>query len=109
MLNKAVFLGRLTSDAETKVFDEKKSVSKFTLAVDRDFLNSEGKRDTDFISVSAWNLPQKFTEKYLKKGKLVVVEGRIQTRKWDDTNNVTHYVTELVTDNVYPTQFEKTE
>ena len=107
MLNKAILMGRLTADAETKVFDEKKRVSNFTLAVDRDFTDKDGNRNTDFIQVVAWNLPEKFVTKYLKQGELVAAEGRIQSRKYEKEE--VHYVTELVAENVYPTSFKKNE
>lgn len=107
MLNKSILMGRLTADAETKTFDEKKRVSKFILAIDRDYLDSENNRPTDFIQIVAWNLPEKFITKYLKQGELVSVEGRLQSRKYEKEE--VHYVTELVTDNVYPTSFKKAE
>ena len=100
MLNKSILMGRLTADAETKTFDEKKRVSNFTLAVDRDYLDSENIRPTDFIHIVAWNLPEKFITKYLKQGELVSVEGRLQSRKYEKEE--VHYVTELFADNVYP-------
>lgn len=101
-------MGRLTNDADTKVFDEKKRVSKFILAIDRDYLDSENNRPTDFIQIVAWNLPEKFVTKYLKQGELVSVEGRLQSRKYEK-EEVMHYVTELVADNVYATNFKKAE
>lgn len=107
MLNKSILMGRLTADAETKVFDEKKRVSNFTLAVDRDYVDKEGNRDTDFIPVVAWNLPEKFIAKYLKKGELVAAEGRLQTRRYEKEE--IHYVTELFADSVHPTNFRKSE
>lgn len=107
MLNKSILLGRLTADAETKVFDEKKRVTNFTLAVDRDYLDNEGNRPADFIQIAAWNLPEKFINKYLKKGELVSVEGRLQSREY--TKEERHYVTELLADNIYPTNFKRNE
>lgn len=101
-------MGRLTNDADTKVFDEKKRVSKFILAIDRDYVDSENNRPTDFIQIVAWNLPEKFVAKYLKQGELVSVEGRLQSRKYEK-EEVMHYVTELVADNVYATNFKKAE
>lgn len=107
MLNRSILMGRLTADAETKVFDEKKRVSKFTLAVDRDYIGNDNIRPTDFIQIVAWNLPEKFIAKYLKQGELVSVEGRLQSRKYEKEE--VHYVTELFADNVYPTNFKKSE
>jgi single-strand DNA-binding protein len=107
MLNKSILMGRLTADAETKTFDEKKRVSNFTLAVDRDYLDNENNRPTDFIHIVAWNLPEKFVAKYLLQGGLVSVEGRLQSRKYEKEE--IHYVTELLADNVYPTSFKKSE
>ena len=107
MLNKSILMGRLTADAETKTFDEKKRVSNFTLAIDRDYLDNDNNRPTDFIQIVAWNLPEKFVVKYLKQGELVSVEGRLQSRKYEKEE--VHYVTELFADNVYPTNFKKSE
>jgi len=107
MLNKSILMGRLTADADTKVFDEKKRVSNFILAIDRDYLDNESNRPTDFIQIVAWNLPEKFISKYLKQGELVSVEGRLQSRKYEKEE--VHYVTELFADNVYPTSFKKAE
>ncbi len=107
MLNRSILMGRLTADADTKVFDEKKRVSNFTLAVDRDYLGSDNIRPTDFIQIVAWNLPEKFIAKYLKQGELVSVEGRLQSRKYEKEE--VHYVTEVFADNVYPTSFKKSE
>ncbi|MEA4846098.1 MAG: single-stranded DNA-binding protein [Clostridiaceae bacterium] len=107
MLNKSILMGRLTADAETKIFDEKKRVSNFTMAVDRDYLNNDNSRPADFIQIVAWNLPEKFISKYLKKGELVSVEGRLQSRKYE--KGEIHYITEVYADNVYPTSFKKNE
>lgn len=107
MLNRSILMGRLTADAETKVFDEKKRLSRFTLAVDRDYLDNDNNRPTDFIQIVAWNLPEKFVTKYLRQGELVSVEGRLQSRKYEKEE--VHYVTELVAENVYPTNFKKSE
>jgi len=107
MLNKSILLGRLTADAETKTFDEKKRVTNFTLAVDRDNLDNDNNRPADFIQIVAWNLPEKFISKYLRKGELVSVEGRLQSRKYEKEE--VHYITELYADNVYPTSFKKGE
>jgi single-strand DNA-binding protein len=107
MLNKSILMGRLTADAETKTFDEKKRVTNFTLAVDRDYVGSDNNRPTDFIQIVAWNLPEKFISKYLKKGELVSVEGRLQSRKYEKEE--VHYITEVYVDNVYPTSFKKGE
>ena len=107
MLNKSILMGRLTADAETKTFDEKKRVSNFTMAVDRDYVGNDNSRPADFIQIVAWNLPEKFISKYLKKGELVSVEGRLQSRKYEKEE--VHYITELYADNVYPTSFKKGE
>ena len=107
MLNKSILLGRLTADAETKTFDEKKRVTNFTLAVDRDYLDNDNNRPADFIQIVAWNLPEKFISKYLKKGELVSVEGRMKNKKYEKEE--VHYITELYANNVYPTSFKKSE
>lgn len=107
MLNKVDIMGRLTKDVETKSVGENNLVANFTIACDRDFVKEGEDRQADFIPVVYWNPSQKFADKYLKQGELVVVSGRLQTRTWDDSDGNRHYVTEIKADNVYPTNFKK--
>ena len=80
MLNKAILIGRLTKDPETKYAQNGTAVTNFTLAVDRTFKNKDGQKEADFIPVVSWRKTAELCEKYLSKGSQVAVSGRIQTR-----------------------------
>jgi len=101
MLNKIVLMGRLTRDPELKHTQSNTSVTSFTLAVDRSFARQGEERQTDFIDVVAWRSTAEFVTRYFRKGQLVAVSGRLQTRKWQDNqgNNRTAY--EVVADEVF--------
>ncbi len=81
MLNHCVLIGRLTEDPELRYTNEGTPVCNFNLAVERDFTNREGDKETDFIDVVAWRKTGETSAQYLKKGRLVAVTGRIQIRK----------------------------
>lgn len=78
MLNKIFIMGRLTRDPELRRTQNGTAVTSFTLAVDRDFKNADGTKDTDFIDVVAWRTTAEFVSKYFSKGRMAVVEGRLQ-------------------------------
>ncbi len=101
MLNKVVLMGRLTRDPELKHTQTNTSVTSFTLAVDRSFARQGEERQTDFIDIVAWRNTAEFVTRYFRKGQLVAVSGRLQTRKWQDNqgNNRTAY--EVVADEVF--------
>ena len=101
MLNKVVLMGRLTRDPELKHTQTNTSVTSFTLAVDRSFARQGEERQTDFIDIVAWRNTAEFMTRYFRKGQLVAVSGRLQTRKWQDNqgNNRTAY--EVVADEVF--------
>ena len=101
MLNKVVLMGRLTRDPELKHTQSNTSVTSFTLAVDRSFTRQGEERQTDFIDIVAWRSTAEFVTRYFRKGQLVAVSGRLQTRKWQDNqgNNRTAY--EVVADEVF--------
>ncbi len=101
MLNKIVLMGRLTRDPELKHTQSNTSVTSFPLAVDRSFPRQGEERQTDFIDVVAWRSTAEFVTRYFRKGQLVAVSGRLQTRKWQDNqgNNRTAY--EVVADEVF--------
>ena len=97
MINRAVLTGRLTKDPELRTTQSGLSVVSFNLAVDRQYSNSKGERDTDFISCVIW---RKAAENFCNsKGSLVGIDGRIQTRSYDDKDGKRVYVTEVVVDN----------
>lgn len=102
MLNKTILIGRLTKDpvlTHTKS-ENPSAVAKFTLAVNRDYFNAQGERDTDFINVVVWKKTAESVAKFMKKGSLVAVEGRIQTRSYDDPDGKKVYVVEVIGESV---------
>lgn len=100
MLNKVILIGRLTKDPELKSTPSGVSVATFTLAVDRSFTNQQGEREADFIPVVVWRSLADTVGKYLNKGRLVAVSGRIQTRSYDTPEGQKRYITEVVADEV---------
>ena len=100
MLNKAVIIGRITKDLELKHTQSGVAVTNFTVAVDRNFKNAQGEKETDFIPVVVWRQQAEHCCKYLGKGRLVAVSGRIQVRNYDDDQGIRRYVTEIVADEV---------
>lgn len=102
MLNKIILMGRLTRDPELRHTQSGVSVASFTLAVDRDMKNKEtGEKSTDFIDCTAWRATADFLNKYFTKGRMAVVEGRLQIRDWTDKEGGKRRTAEVVADNVY--------
>ncbi len=102
MLNHIVIMGRLTRDPEMRTTQSGVNVTSFSVAVDRDFGGRDGsERQTDFIDCVAWRSTGEFVSKYFHKGSMIVVSGRLQSRKWQDRdgNNRTNW--EINADNVY--------
>ena len=97
MLNRSVFMGRLTRDPELRHTESGKAVANFTLAVDRDHNRDE----TDFIDCIAWNGTAEFVSKYFRKGQMAVVTGRLQMRKYEAKDGGRRTAYEIVADNVY--------
>lgn len=103
MINRVILVGRLTKDVEVRKTQSGLSVAQFTVACDRRFSrqdSSSQQQTADFISCVAWRQSADFLGSYAKKGNLVGVEGRIQTRNYDDKDGRRVYVTEVVCDNV---------
>lgn len=100
MLNKCFLLGRMTKDPEIRRTNGGTAVTSFTLAVDRDF-KTNGEKETDFIEVVAWRNTAEFVSKYFSKGRMAIVEGRLQIRDWTDKNGNKRRTAEVVADNVY--------
>ena len=84
MLNKIFIMGRLTRDPELRRTQSGTPVTSFSLAVDRDFKSQSGEKETDFIDVVAWRQTAEFVARYFTKGRMAVVEGRLQIRDWQD-------------------------
>ncbi|HLT00169.1 MAG TPA: single-stranded DNA-binding protein [Acholeplasma sp.] len=100
MINRVVLVGRITKEVDLRAVSNNASVVQFTLAVNRNFTSQSGERQADFISCVAWRNQAEFMKKFVKKGALLGIEGRIQTRSYDDANGQTRYVTEVVCDSV---------
>ena len=101
MLNKIILMGRLTRDPELRRTGSGTAVTSFSLAVDRDFKSQSGEKETDFIDVVAWRSTAEFVSKYFTKGRMAVVEGRLQLRDWTDRDGNKRRSAEVVADNVY--------
>ena len=101
MLNKIIIMGRLTRDPELRRTGSGTAVTSFSLAVDRDFKSQSGEKETDFIDVVAWRSTAEFVSKYFTKGRMAVVEGRLQLRDWTDRDGNKRRTAEVIADNVY--------
>ena len=101
MLNKIIIMGRLTRDPELRRTGSGTAVTSFSLAVDRDFKSQSGEKETDFIDIVAWRNTAEFVSKYFTKGRMAVVEGRLQIRDWTDKEGNKRRTTELIVDNAY--------
>lgn len=100
MLNKVILIGRLTRDPELKHTASNIAVANFSLAVNRPFSDQNGERGVDFINIIVWRKQAENVKKYLNKGSLISLEGRIQTRNYDNKEGKKVYVTEVVADSV---------
>lgn len=101
MLNVAAIMGRLTADPELRHTQNDIAVTSFTVAVDRSYARAGTERQTDFIDVVAWRQTAEFVCKYFSKGRLAVVEGRLQSRTYTDREGAKRKAVELVADNIY--------
>lgn len=100
MLNKVVLIGRLTKDPDLKYTQSGIAVARFNLAVDRGFKGQDGEKQTDFIPITVWRGAAENCAKYLAKGRLVAVAGRIQTGSYDAQDGTKRYTTDVVADEV---------
>lgn len=98
MLNQVALMGRLTRDPELKYTSTNKPVTSFKLAVDRDY---KGDNAVDFIACVAWDRTAEMVSRYYRKGERMVVNGRIQTRNWVDSDGSNRSATEVVVDRAY--------
>lgn len=101
MLNRIIVMGRMTRDPELRRTNSGTAVASFSLAVDRDFKSQSGEKETDFIDVVAWRNTAEFVSKYFSKGRMAVVEGRLQIRDWTDKEGNKRRTAEIVADSVY--------
>ena len=101
MLNRIVLMGRLTRDPELRKTQSDTPVCSFSLAVDRDYKKDGEKKETDFIDIVAWRSTAEFVRNYFAKGRMAVVEGRLQIREWTDKEGGKRRSAEVIADNVY--------
>ncbi|MGI6450823.1 MAG: single-stranded DNA-binding protein [Desulfitobacteriia bacterium] len=100
MLNRVVLIGRLTKDPELRYTQNGIAVASFTLAVDRNYKNAQGEKETDFIPCVVFRQLAELCANYLAKGKLAAVDGRIQVRSYDGQDGQRRWVTEVLGENV---------
>lgn len=102
MLNRIILMGRLTRDPELRHTQSGTAVASFSLAVDRDFKDKQtGEKTADFIDVVAWRSTAEFVSRYFTKGRMAVVEGRLQMRDWTDKEGNKRRSHEVIADSVY--------
>ena len=99
MINNVVLVGRTTRDAELRYTPQNQAVATFTLAVNRNFKNQSGEREADFINVVIWRQQAENLANWAKKGTLIGITGRIQTRTYENQQGQHVYVMEVVADN----------
>lgn len=100
MLNRVVLVGRLTRDPELRYTPNGVAVGNFNIAVNRPFKNQNGENEADFIQGVVWKKAAENLANYMKKGNLIGVDGRIQTRNYEGSDGKTVYVTEVVADSI---------
>ncbi len=100
MVNNVVLVGRITKDPELKHSTSGSAICNFTLAINRNFKNQNGEYDADFINCVAFNQTATLMEQYVLKGQLLAVQGRLQSRSYDDNTGRKVYVTEVVVNNL---------
>ncbi len=102
MFNKVILVGRMCTDPELKYTPSGVAVANFRIAVDRPFKNAQGDKETDFIDVVAWRQPAEFVNKFISKGRLVMVEGALQVRQWETPDGQRRRHAEVVVENLRP-------
>ena len=100
MYNKAILIGRLVADPELRQTPNGISICTFRVAVDRAYQAKGAEKQADFIDIVAWRQQAEFVSRYFNKGKLILIEGTIQTRTYTDKNDQKRYAVEVVADNV---------
>lgn len=108
-MNNVNLLGRITADIELKHTPSNVAVCSFSLAVDRGYKNEDGTKQTDFIDIVAWRNTAEFISKYFSKGQRMAIQGRLQTRDWEDKNGNKRKAVEVVVDNAYFADGKKSE
>lgn len=108
MINNVVVVGRLTRAVDLRYTSNGTAYASFTLATDRDFKNQNGEKETDFINCVMWRKPAENLANYTKKGSLIGIEGRIQTRNYDNQQGQRVYVTEVLAERFHFLESAKT-
>ena len=98
-MNKVVLVGRLTAKPELRYTASNTAYTRFSVAVNRNFTNADGKRDADFINVVAWRKQAETISKFFDKGNLIALEGRLQTGSYDDKDGNKRYTVDVALDN----------
>lgn len=101
MLNKIFLQGRLVADPELRHTQSGIPVASFRIAVDRDYKNQNGEKETDFINIVAWRGTGEFVSRYFYKGRMAIVVGQLQIREYTDRDGNRRYMTEVVANNIY--------
>lgn len=99
-MNKVFLTGRLTKDVELRYTTNNTPVAQFSLAVNRDYTNQNGEREADFINIVVWKKSAENCSKYLNKGSKIAVDGKIQTRKYQNQDGNNRYITEVIAERV---------
>jgi len=100
MLNRVVLIGRLTKDPELRYTPNGVAVASFTLAIDRNYKNAQGEKETDFITCVVYRQLAELCANYLSKGKLAAVDGRLQIRSFTGQDGQKRWVTEVIAEDV---------
>jgi single-strand DNA-binding protein len=101
VLNRIDLLGRLTADPELRMTSGDVAVTTFTLAVERDYKNQSGERESDFFTVTCWRGTAEFASRNFSKGQMMAVTGRLQNRQYTDKEGNKRTVSEIIAENVY--------
>ena len=99
-MNKAILIGRLTRDPEIRYTQTNRAVAQFAIAIDRPFTNQEGEKEADFLNIVVWDKQAENVGKYIHKGSKVAVEGRIQSRSYENEKGEKRYTTEIIASHI---------
>jgi single-strand DNA-binding protein len=100
MLNKVILIGRLTRDPEMRYTPQGVAVASFAIAVERPYTNAQKEKEVDYINIVVWRQQAELCAQYLRKGRLVAIDGRLQIRNYDNSEGKKVYVTEVVAESV---------
>ena len=99
-MNKAILIGRLTRDPEIRYTQTNRAVAQFAIAIDRPFTNQEGEKEADFLNIVVWDKQAENAGKYIHKGSKVAIEGRIQSRSYENEKGEKRYTTEIIASHI---------